>query len=52
MGQKEIDMIRDMKLPQDSKFIRVGKEVIGIKTSDKSFDYSTEGQNFLGGKKS
>ena len=51
MGQIERKMIRDMGLPQDSKFIRIGKEVVGIKTSDKSFDYSPEGEIFLAGKK-
>jgi len=52
MGQKEVEMIRSMNLPQDSKFIRAGRGVIiGIQTSDQSFDYTTEGQNFLGGRK-
>lgn len=52
MGQKEVEMRRDMKLPQDSEFIYARKGVVvGIKTSDQSFDYTIEGRDFLSGKK-
>lgn len=36
-------------LPEDSKLICRGKEVIGITTNDASFDYTQEGQKFLSG---
>lgn len=39
--------IESMGLPKDSKLIRRGKYVIGITTSDGSFDYTPEWQKFL-----
>lgn len=44
MGSKE----SDCRVPEDSRFIKNNKGgIIGIQTSDTSFDYSKEGKRFL-----
>lgn len=48
MGLKECDLIRNLGVSKDSRFIRSEEgSIVGNATSDASFDYSQEGQNFL-----
>lgn len=48
MGSKECDLRRNLGVPKDSQFVR-NKEnlIVGIQTTDGSFDYTQEGQEFL-----